>query len=233
MNWLLLDIEGTVSPIAFVRQVLFPYASKTLPDFVAAHAHDAEVRRWLQAAADDMTATKPTDADIVRQLQQWISEDRKHTALKALQGMIWGQGYADGEYLAPIYPDAVVCMQQWVTQGGSIAIYSSGSVAAQKLLFRYSDAGDLNPLLSAYFDTTVGAKQAVESYQNIVHELDVNADKIVFCSDVISELDAAHAAGMRTVLVDRSEDYAEARVLPVSSAHQRIENFSRLQLACD
>jgi enolase-phosphatase E1 len=225
MSWLLLDIEGTVSPIAFVRQILFPYASKALPAFVAAHADDVQVREWLQTAAQDMPAAEPDDADIVRQLQQWIAEDRKHTALKALQGEIWAQGYTDGEYQAPVYPDAVAFMRQWHADGGDIAIYSSGSVPAQKLLFRYSDAGDLNPLLSAYFDTAVGAKQMMESYLNIIDALDAAAAEITFCSDVFGELDAAHQAGLHTVLVDRREDYAQTRTLPAGSAHQRIESF--------
>lgn len=228
MRWLLLDIEGTVSPIAFVKQTLFPYASKAMPGFIAAHADDAQVRQWLQMAADDMTTAAPDDDEIVRQLQQWIAEDRKHTALKALQGMLWEQGYVDGEYQAPIYPDAVRFMQQWQARGGKLAIYSSGSVPAQKLLFRYSDAGELNPLLSAYFDTQVGAKQDAQSYHNIVCELDVDATSVVFCSDVLAELDAAHQAGMHTVLVDRREDYPHARTLPADAAHLRIESFEHL-----
>jgi len=228
MRWLLLDIEGTVSPIAFVKQTLFPYASKAMPGFVAAHADDAQVRQWLQMAADDMSVTAPDDAEIVSQLQQWIAEDRKHTALKALQGMLWEQGYVDGEYRAPIYPDAVSFMQQCQARGGKLAIYSSGSVPAQKLLFRYSDAGDLNPLLSAYFDTLVGAKQDAQSYHNIVRELDVDATNITFCSDVLAELDAAQQAGMHTVLVDRREDYPQARMLPTDAAHLRVESFEHL-----
>jgi len=228
MNWLLLDIEGTVSPIAFVRQTLFPYASEALPGFVAARADQPQVRKWLQAAATDMSASDPSDAEIVQQLQQWISEDRKHTALKALQGMIWEHGYVQAEYRAPIYVDAVACMQRWTRDGGAIGVYSSGSVTAQKLLFRYSDAGDLNPLLSAYFDTTVGAKQEAESYRNILAELAQPAARVVFCSDVIAELDAAHAAGMRTVLVDRREDYPQSRNLPTDAVHQRIESFADL-----
>ena len=228
MRWLLLDIEGTVSPIAFVKQTLFPYASKAMPGFIAAHADDAQVRQWLQMVAADMTTAEPDDAAIVRQLQQWIAEDRKHTALKALQGMLWEQGYVDGEYQAPIYPDAVRFMQQWQAQGGKLAIYSSGSVPAQKLLFRYSDAGDLNPLLSAHFDTMVGAKQDAQSYHNIVRELDVDATNITFCSDVLAELDAAQQAGMHTVLVDRREDYPQARMLPTDAAHLRVESFEHL-----
>ncbi len=228
-RYLLLDIEGTVSPIAFVRQTLFPYASKAMPAFVAAHADDAQVRQWLQMAADDMSAAEPNDAEIVRQLQQWIVEDRKHTALKALQGMLWEQGYVDGEYQAPIYPDAVRFMQQWLAQGGALAIYSSGSVPAQKLLFRYSDAGDLNPLLSHYFDTSVGVKQTTQSYHNIVRGLEVDASNVFFCSDVLAELDAAQQAGMRTVLVDRREDYPQPRALPAESAHQRIESFDQFK----
>jgi len=232
MSCLLLDIEGTVSPIAFVKQTLFPYASKALPAFVAAHADDVQVREWLQTAAQDMSAAAPDDADIVQQLQQWIAEDRKHTALKALQGRIWAQGYTDGEYQAPVYADAVTFMRQWHADGGDIAIYSSGSVLAQKLLFRHSEAGDLNPLLSAYFDTAVGAKQAMESYLNIIDAVEVDAAEITFCSDVIAELDAAHQAGLRTVLVDRREDHAQSRTLPAGSAHLRVESFAQLQAAC-
>ncbi len=231
MSWLLLDIEGTISPIHFVKQVLFPYASQALPEFVREHADDPQVQACLQQAAADMTLTvhaQPDPADIVAQLQQWIVADHKHTALKTLQGMIWERGYVDGAFRAPIYPDAVACMRQWRAHGGDIAIYSSGSVPAQQLLLRYSDAGDLNPLLSQYFDTKIGAKQERGSYQNITRELGVDAADIMFCSDVLAELDAAHQAGMRTVLVDRREDYPQARPIPPGSGHRRVESLDQL-----
>ncbi|MDA3935071.1 MAG: acireductone synthase [Gammaproteobacteria bacterium] len=227
MRCLLLDIEGTVSPIAFVKQTLFPYASKALPAFIQSHAEDDQVRHWLQLAAADMPG-QPDDQAIVSELQRWIAADRKHTALKALQGMIWERGYANGEYQAPIYADAVEFMRSWHRLGKTIAIYSSGSVAAQKLLFRYSDAGDLNALLQHYFDTEVGAKQDPDSYRNIITALAIPAAQITFCSDVVAELDAAHQVGIYTVLVDRPQDYPQPRQLADDSPQQRIASFAQL-----
>ena len=227
MTTVLTDIEGTTSSISFVKEVLFPYAREALPGFVRAHGDEAEVRRWLDVVATEHGAMCD-DAMIVETLQGWIDEDRKHTALKALQGMIWQEGYAAGTLQADIYPDAVSGLRRWHDAGHRLAVYSSGSVAAQKLLFAHTDAGDLTPLFDAFFDTEVGMKRDAASYRAIAARLGEAADGIVFLSDVVEELDAARDAGMATTLVDRREDYPEPRTGEATNGHPRVERFSEI-----
>ncbi len=223
----LTDIEGTTSRISFVKAVLFPYAWRELPRFVRERGDDPEVRRWLDAIAVE-NGGMCDDAMIAEILQGWIIEDRKHTALKALQGMIWEAGYRTGELIAPIYPDATEALQRWHDAGHTLAVYSSGSVAAQKLFFGYSDAGDLTPLFSAFFDTEVGHKRNPDSYHLIADMLNHRPENILFLSDAIEELDAARNAHMRTVLVDRREDYPEPRSGDAAHGHSRVESLREI-----
>jgi enolase-phosphatase E1 len=224
MTTILTDIEGTTSSISFVKDVLFPYARRALPGFVRAHGGEPEVRRWLDAVATEHGAMCD-DAMIVETLQGWIDEDRKHTALKALQGMVWREGYLAGELEADVYPDAVSALRRWHDAGHRLAVYSSGSVAAQKLLFAHTDAGDLAPLFDAFFDTEVGPKREADSYRLIADSLNRRPGDIVFLSDVVAELDAARDAGMRTVLLDRREDYPRPRDAAACNGHPRVETF--------
>lgn len=224
MTTILTDIEGTTSSISFVKDVLFPYARRALPGFVRAHGGDPEVRRWLDAVATEH-GTMCDDAMIVETLQGWIDEDRKHTALKALQGMLWREGYLSGELEADMYPDAVAGLRRWHEAGHRLAVYSSGSVAAQKLLFAHTDAGDLAPLFDAFFDTEAGPKREAASYARIAAALSAAPGDIVFLSDVVAELDAARDAGLRTVLLDRREDYPQPRGGDVANGHPRVESF--------
>jgi enolase-phosphatase E1 len=221
---ILTDIEGTTSSISFVKDVLFPYARRELSRFVREHGHDPEVRRWLDAVAIEHGAMCD-DAMVVETLQGWIDQDRKHTALKALQGLIWREGYERGDYRGHIYPDAAGSLRRWHAAGHPMAVFSSGSVAAQKLLFGHSEAGDLVPLFSAFFDTEVGHKRDADSYRLIADALTRDPGDIVFLSDVVEELDAARAAGMRTVLLDRREDYPQPRDADASNGHLRVESF--------
>ena len=225
----LTDIEGTTSSISFVKDVLFPYARAALPAFVSARSKDPEVRRWLDAAALDIGGVV-SDHCIVELLQGWIDEDRKHTALKALQGMIWKAGYEGGAYKAHIYPDAAGKLREWHAHGVPLHVYSSGSVAAQRLFFRHSDAGDLTPLFGQHFDTEVGGKREASAYSTIAQRLDVPASDILFLSDVVEELDAARDAGLATVLVDRIEDYPQPRLADAAHGHQRVTHFSEIEL---
>lgn len=221
---ILTDIEGTTSSISFVKDVLFPYARRELPRFVREHGHEPEVRRWLDQVALE-NGGLCQDAMIVETLQGWIDEDRKHTALKALQGMVWTAGYESADFTAPVYPDAVAALRRWHADGHALAVYSSGSVPAQKLLFAHTDAGDLSGLFSAWFDTAVGGKREAASYARIAAELAVAPGAIVFLSDVVAELDAAREAGLRTVLVDRPEDYPSPRTGEAAGGHARVTGF--------
>ena len=225
---ILTDIEGTTSSISFVKDVLFPYARAALPDFVRTHGDAPEVRHWL-----DMVAVENgglcQDEMIVETLQGWIDQDRKHTALKALQGMVWEAGYADGDFTAPLYPDVAPALRDWHAAGHRLAVYSSGSVPAQKLLFAHTDSGDLTALFAAYFDTEVGGKRDAGSYRAIGERLGSDAGDILFLSDVVEELDAARQAGMRTVLLDRREDYPQPRIGNATNGHPRVESFADIE----
>ncbi len=155
---ILTDIEGTTSSISFVKDVLFPYARRALPRFVASRGKEPGVRKWLDAVAAE-NGGMCEDAMIVEVLQGWIDEDRKHTALKALQGMIWADGYKSADFTAHIYPDAAPALRAWHASGLPLYVYSSGSVPAQRLFFGHSDAGDLTPLFSGWYDTEMGGKR--------------------------------------------------------------------------
>ena len=223
---ILTDIEGTTSSISFVKDVLFPYARAKLPAFVRAHGQEPAVRRWLDAVAIEISASACQDAVILEALQGWIDEDRKHTALKALQGMVWEAGYREGDFTAPLYADVAPALRAWHAAGHRLAVYSSGSVPAQKLLFAHTDAGDLTPLFSGFFDTEVGGKREAESYRAIAARLAASPGDVLFLSDVVAELDAARAAGMRTVLLDRRDDYPQPRIGEAANGHARVESFA-------
>ena len=196
---ILTDIEGTTSAVSFVYDVLFPFAAENLPQFVIEHAGEAEVALQLDAVR---AQSGETEADLIRVIEillQWIAEDRKATPLKALQGMIWQQGYAAGQLKGHVYPDAVEALKRWHQEGYALYVYSSGSVQAQKLIFGCSEAGDLSPLFSGYFDTTSGPKREAHSYLNIAADIGLPGEEILFLSDIVQELDAAQQAGMQTV----------------------------------
>ncbi|MCD5980569.1 acireductone synthase [Pseudomonas quasicaspiana] len=194
----LTDIEGTTSAVSFVFDVLFPYAAKHLPDFVREHASRPDVAAQLEKVRADSAQPDADVEQVIEVLLSWIAEDRKATPLKALQGMVWEQGYDAGQLKGHVYPDAVQALQRWHQQGYGLYVYSSGSIQAQKLIFGCSDAGDLSGLFSGYYDTTSGPKREEQSYRNIAKAIGLPAEEIVFLSDIVEELDAAKAAGMAT-----------------------------------
>ncbi|WP_247843005.1 acireductone synthase [Pseudomonas sp. MWU12-3103b] len=192
------DIEGTTSAVSFVFDVLFPYAAKHLPDFVRQNAERADVAEQLDAVRRDSNAPQADVERVVEILLSWIEEDRKATPLKALQGMVWAQGYHAGQLKGHVYPDAVEALKRWHQAGYQLFVYSSGSIQAQKLIFGCSEAGDLTPLFSGYFDTTSGPKREAQSYTNIQQAIGVEPQDILFLSDILEELDAAQSAGLQT-----------------------------------
>lgn len=200
---ILTDIEGTTSSISFVHDVLFPFAAKHLPGFVTENRDVPAVAEQLDAVAEKSGVDR-TDVDgLVDVLQQWIREDRKETSLKALQGMVWEQGYQQGELKGHIYPDAADYLQRWHDRGLRLFVYSSGSVKAQKLIFGFTTEGDFTPFFSGYFDTRIGGKKEADSYRNILKELGVEPETVLFLSDVEAELEAAGAAGLKTAWLVR------------------------------
>ena len=202
---ILTDIEGTTSAISFVHDVLFPYASSELADFVRDNEDDPVIAQILVDAREEAHEPDAPTERIIEFLLEWIAEDRKATALKALQGHIWQNGYESGDFTGHIYDDAVEGLRRWHEAGIDLYVYSSGSVGAQKLLFGNSDAGDLTYLFSGYFDTNTGHKKDVEAYEAIAESIGVEPADILFLSDVAEELDAARNAGMQTIQLVRDD----------------------------
>ena len=232
---LLLDIEGTTTPVDFVTRVLFSYAREHVRDFLIRRAREVrdDVALLLSEHEADRRAGQspppwrggsPAEAlDSAVAYVHWLMDrDRKSTALKALQGRIWEEGYQAGHLRGQVYPDVPRAFARWRAQGREVAIFSSGSVLAQKLLFSRSEAGDLTPFIRAYFDTTTGAKSDAKSYRHIADALGQSPEAVLFLSDVAAELDAARAAGMTTGLCVR--EGAE----PASTDHPVVRSFDEV-----
>lgn len=235
---LLLDIEGTTTPADFVYHVLFPYASRKLEEFFVEHRGNAEIRAQLDALktqrrADEREGPEPPAlrddteeselASLVAYARWLIARDSKSTPLKMLQGKIWQAGYKSGELRGDVYPDVPVALARWRKQGKDIAVYSSGSVLAQQLLFRTTSAGDLTSYFREFFDTRVGIKTGAESYRKIAAALGHRENEMLFLSDAVKELDAARAAGMQTALCVRSGKSTVA-----SAGHPVIRTFDEV-----
>jgi enolase-phosphatase E1 len=218
------DIEGTTSSIDFVKDVLFPFARKRLPAFIETHTDDPEVQHWLHEAAREAGYVEADRGEVIDLLLRWIDEDRKATPLKALQGMIWREGYESGAYRAHVYPEVAAKLREWRAAGIRLYVYSSGSVAAQELFFKYSEAGDLTPLFAGYFDTETGPKRETASYTAIAAAIDEQPEHCLFLSDVVAELDAAHASGFRTTLLCRPPSACPADSAP----HTCVESFDAI-----
>jgi enolase-phosphatase E1 len=217
------DIEGTTSSISFVHEVLFPYAREHIADFVRCNAEDPKVVSQLNDVR--LEAGYDLDLDgIIRQLIGWIDEDRKITPLKTLQGMIWKRGFRQGDFTGHVYPDAVQYLKTWHAGGIRLYVFSSGSVQAQQLLFGHSDAGDLTPLFSGYYDTRIGNKREAAAYTAIARDIDLPPGDILFLSDIEQELDAARAAGMHTTWLVR-DGATDTR-----AAHRQVKDFEGIVL---
>ena len=220
---ILTDIEGTTSSVNFVYDVLFPYAARHLPAFVLANAQQPAVAELLQAVRADSHEPGADLPRVIEILLEWIAADRKATPLKALQGMIWAEGYQSGQLRGHVYPDAVEALKRWHAQGYGLYVYSSGSIQAQRLIFGCSEAGDLSPLFSGYFDTTSGPKREAASYGRIAQAIGLPAEQILFLSDIVEELDAAQQAGMQTCGLARA-----GAELP---GHARVASFAVIDLS--
>ncbi|MNN04988.1 Enolase-phosphatase E1 [compost metagenome] len=220
---ILTDIEGTTSAVSFVFDVLFPYAAAHLPDYVREHADEPAVAEQLAAVRAESGEAAADVERCIEILLGWIAEDRKATPLKALQGMVWEQGYKAGQLKGHVYPDAVDALRRWHDEGYALYVYSSGSIQAQKLIFGCSEAGDLSPLFSDYFDTTSGPKREAASYRGITAAIGLPGEQILFLSDVVQELDAAREAGLQTIGLAR-----EGGEL---GDHETVASFAVIDLA--
>ena len=221
----LLDVEGTTSSVAFVYEVLFPYARRELADFLRRRWDDPAVSRACDmiardAGAPSLSAWVGPDAPAEAAREQVLAEairlmdgDVKATGLKELQGLIWQEGYAAGRLRSHVYPDVPPALRRWSEAGLDLRIFSSGSIAAQKVFFAHTEAGDLLGLFRGHYDTTTGPKREAESYRRIAADMGMPPSAILFLSDVTQELDAAREAGMRTALVARTGN------APVAAGH--------------
>ena len=214
------DIEGTTSSLAFVKDVLFPYARRSIPEFV--RDHEAELGGIKDEIGAIVGQRNLTSSEMVRILLQWMDEDRKITPLKSLQGMVWKTGYECGELQSHVYEDAVRGLRRWHASGLRLYVYSSGSVRAQKLLFAHTVYGNLLPLFSGYFDTTTGSKVESASYASIAAALDLAPKSIVFLSDYLGETRAAAAAGLQTIVLARDRSEAHTTEFPLAHSFDEI-----------
>ena len=205
----LLDIEGTTTPIAFVHDVLFSYARAHVADYLAQHPNEAaadvaqlreEHERDVNQGAQPPPPLREKTESIVAYVNWLIDRDRKSTGLKSLQGKIWREGYREGSLKAQVFEDVRPALERWREANLRISIFSSGSALAQQLLFAHTEAGDLTTFISDYFDTNVGRKTDPESYTQIAKAIGLPPNEILFISDAVAELDAATAAGMKTLL---------------------------------
>lgn len=205
---ILLDIEGTTTPIAFVHDVLFTYARQHVKDYLVQHSNTLtddiallrdEHTRDISSGAQPPPLTNDP-ASVASYVHWLIDRDRKSTGLKSLQGKIWREGYTSGTLKAQVFDDVRPAFERWHNSGQRISIFSSGSALAQQLLFAHTEDGDLTALISDYFDTNVGAKGEAESYRRIATRMNLQPEEILFISDVVTELEAANEAGMKTRL---------------------------------
>lgn len=207
MRAVLTDIEGTTTPLSFVHDVLFPYARRRLD--AACASGDARFAEALHRLREEYDEEKRSGADLpafgdgAPYAHRLMDRDRKSTGLKILQGILWEDGYRDGELRGQVWPDVADALRLWKEGGIRVRIFSSGSVLAQKLLFGHSDQGDLLPYFEGFHDTTTGPKQNPESYAAITAAFGLPSEEILFLSDVTAELDAARGAGMQTGLLVR------------------------------
>ncbi len=221
---ILTDIEGTTSSLSFVKDVLFPYSRERMAAFVQDHRDDPEVVR-LRNETSALAGFDLTVEQAIAQLAAWIDADRKAPPLKALQGMIWEEGYRDGAFFGHVYEDAVRKLREWKAGGLGLYVFSSGSVHAQKLLFAHTEYGDLTPLFSGYFDTRTGPKQEPESYSEIARSIGLAPESVLFLSDIEAELDAARAAGFATCLLARPPSN------PAAADHPLARDFDEIVIA--
>jgi enolase-phosphatase E1 len=238
-NVVLLDIEGTTTPVDFVYQTLFPYARKRLADYLSQNFSEDDMQPILAQLFDEhsrdvaanlapppLASQSPeTHMETAAAYLHWLMDrDRKSTPLKSLQGRVWQQGYETGELLSEVFADVPEAFLKWKSWKKELAIFSSGSVLAQKLLFAHTVAGDLTKYLSAYFDTNIGAKREAESYRRIAEALQHPPQEVIFFSDVVAELDAAESAGMQTVLCLRPGNAPQ----PEARRHKAIHTFHEM-----
>lgn len=220
---IVVDIEGTTSSLAFVRETLFPYSREHLADWIAAHQQSPEVQQALVQARRLAQAPQAGTGELVTRLREWIDRDVKAAPLKTLQGMMWQEAFRSGELSAHLYPDVRPALSDWTVRGARIYSYSSGSVTAQRTWFEHTPEGNLLGYFSGHFDLdSTGPKDAPASYAAIVAAVAVQPGQALFLSDTRAELDAARSAGLHTTGVRRDS------APPVGGGHAEVADFAEL-----
>jgi enolase-phosphatase E1 len=219
------DIEGTTTSLDFVKEVLFPYSMNALPNYLKENWESPVLRPIIEEIERIIGNTQLTLYGVNDVLSTWIKEDQKITPLKTLQGLIWEEGYRKGKLKGHLYKDAALGLQRWHNKGIKLYVYSSGSVHAQKLLFESSQFGDLTPLFSGYFDTSIGSKRDNTSYLNIINQIDSNACHVLFLSDIVAELEAAKAVGLQVIQVVRDADNSTPNL---NGSFNTVNNFDEI-----
>lgn len=226
---ILVDVEGTTSAVAYVYDVMFPFARKGIAGYVAAHWDDpAFAPAREQFSADAGGAVFSTPEELVAEADRLMDGDIKATGLKQLQGLVWEAGFRSGELRAHVFPDVPPALAAWREAGIDVRVYSSGSVHAQRLFFGHTEAGDLLPYFSGHYDTTTGPKREASSYAAIAADWGLAPQDVLFLSDVTEELDAARAAGMGTALLGRP---GNAEASPAEPPHPAITSFAEISVA--
>jgi enolase-phosphatase E1 len=236
---ILSDIEGTTTSIAFVHQVLFPYARKHIRSMIQAFESNTLEMTADQKEILDLAICTIKRHDHVNEadeisdlLEKWIDQDLKETSLKSIQGVLWQKGYEQGAFQGHVYADAYERLKQWHDQNLPMYLFSSGSVDAQKRLFQYSTYGDLRGFWRGYFDTNVGSKREVLSYQKIAQEIcqreKVQTQEILFLSDILEELEAAKQAGMSVAWSIRDENGLHADKLASGNTLFKFKSFAEI-----
>ncbi len=219
----LVDIEGTVSPISFVKEILFPYSKEKIEGYIKENIEKTEIQK-IKKEIENIEGRELSVDEVVNILIKWIDEDRKITPLKEIQGYIWEKGFKSGSLKAPIYEDAYRKLKEWKNKNIKIFIYSSGSVKAQKLFFSYTQYGNITDLFSGYFDTKIGNKKESKSYIKIAERIGLKPEEILFISDNPDEIKAAAGAGLKVVKVSRKEDNPYIDNFP----YRQVENFDQI-----
>ena len=226
MKYILTDVEGTTTSISFVHETLFPFAKERLKSFVEKNIQSLQVVEALEQTkktALEEQGLSLNNAEACDLLLEWIKNDRKHPALKNLQGLIWEEGYLSGAIKGHVYSDVEEALKSWTQKGLTLGVYSSGSIKAQHQIFEFSIVGNLRKYFSHHFDTGVGHKREVESYKKISEALKLPASEILFLSDIKEELDAAKSAGMKTIQLVRQDDV-------ILGDHEKVANFSEIKV---
>ena len=242
ISHILLDIEGTTCPVSFVTNTLFPYAQTELKNFLEIHRNNPSIKQLIKNADEEWRqdndehsailrcqqdeSQRPTHLKIEAYLQLLITADKKSTVLKDIQGKIWREGYTTGKISSEVYEDAHESLKRWYKQGFRLAVYSSGSIEAQHLLYKYTNKGDIENLFSSWFDTHIGNKKEPSSYTEIASVMGCKTQNILFISDNSDECDAARRAGLGTLYSMRDGNpQQEPRNHPVIRHLEEVEKW--------